>query len=125
LNHADLRLLNERWDGPLEEVGTRNKVGIEDRYKGCPCLVDGQPVVQRPSLETLAVVAANMLNMEAFCCIHGAPLGDYLEGLVVGVIEDLDLQLVSGPLKGCDRIDQPFRHMPLVVDGQLDQHFGA
>ena len=49
---------------------------------------------------------------------HGA-LG-HAAGLVGGVVQHLDLQEIARVVDPADGVDQPIRHVHLVIDGELD-----
>src|SRR4029077_12395377 len=53
-----------------------------------------------------------------------APVGrakrDDRSGLVIGIVEDLDLQQIAWPVQPADRVEHAFRDIALVVDRNLD-----
>jgi len=51
--------------------------------------------------------------------VSGSPRDDGC-GFVIRVVEDLDLETVAGPIQLAHGIDDAFRDVALVVDGDLD-----
>ena len=50
----------------------------------------------------------------------GRTAGDYRDGLVVRIVEHLNLESIARPVKLAHRIEHPLGHVALVVDRHLD-----
>ena len=121
LHERDLGI-GEVMNGAGQEVGLRNEVGIEDRDVGAAR--DLQSLVQRAGLEAGAILAMDVLDVDALQRMppHGE-LGD-LPGLVGRVVQHLDLEPLARVLDLTDRVDQPIDHVHFVVERQLDGDHG-
>ena len=101
-----------------QEVGLRNEVGVEDRDE--VAARDLQALVERAGLVAGAILAMDVLDVDALhrVAAHGE-LGD-LPGLVGRVVEHLDLEQLARVFDLADRVDQPIDDVHLVVERELD-----
>ena len=116
LHHTDLGV-GEVVDGALQEVGSWNEVGVEDRDELAACLAHAG--FERAGLVPAPIGAMDILDVHA--AERGAThreLGDTL-GLVDRIVEYLYFEAIAGVVHLADRIDQPVHDVHLVIDGQL------
>ena len=118
LHHADLRF-GELRQRPLQEVGRRHEVGVEDGDE--LAARDLEAGFERAGLVAGAVDAMEILDVEALRGVAAdRQLGNRAR-LVGGVVEDLDFEEVLRIIHLDDRRDEAVDHVHLVVDGQLDR----
>src|SRR6266516_2665296 len=116
--HEGYGFVGERADRAAQKVRRRDEVGVEDRDERRGRLLEA--VGERPRLESAARTAAHVRDLDPVPLpVRDAP-GENLDRLVVGVVENLDLEAVARPVDGADGVEDPLRDVPLVVDGQLN-----
>ncbi len=117
LDHPHQRLL-ELADRLLEDVGGRHEVGVEDEDELAGG--DREARVEGARLEAGAVVAVEVVDVDALRAIAlDGPTGQ-ARGLVRRVVQDLDLEKLPRIADRADRVEQPIQHVHLVVDRELD-----
>ena len=117
LHHADLGL-GEVMDDLHEPVGRRNEVGVEDGDE--LAFGDFEAGVERSGLEAVTIGA---MDVDDVVAEGGVAVDDGrgdLLGLVGGVVEHLDFELLARVLDGADGFDEAVDDELLVEDGQLD-----
>ena len=116
--HQRHLLVGEVVDGARQEVGLRNEVGVEDRDE--IAARDLQSLVERARLESGAILAVDVLDVDALhrMATHGE-LGD-LPGLVGRIVEHLDFKQLARILDPAYGVEQPIDDVHLVVERQLD-----
>ena len=117
LHHA-YAVVGEVVHRAAQEVLGGNEVGVEDRHE----LAGGglETVLQRAGLESIPVGAVDVLDVEPLVApVIDAPPGDE-GGLVDGVVEDLDLEELTGVVELAHRRDEPLHHVHLVEYWELD-----
>ena len=104
--------------GARQKVGLRNEVRIEDRDEVAARNL--QALVERAGLVAGAVLAMDVLDVDALqrVAAHGELRN--LPGLVRRIVEDLDLQLLARIFDLADRVDQSIDDVHFVVERQLD-----
>ena len=105
-------------NGALQEVRLGNEVGIEDRHVAAAR--DLQALVERAGLEAGAVLAMDVLDVDA---LHRVPPHRQLRDLprLVGrVVEHLDFEQLARVVDLAHRVDQPIDDVHLVVERELD-----
>ena len=119
LHHRDASVGEVRHRA-LQEVHRRDEVGVEDRDVAARRHL--QRGVERAGLEAVAVVAVDVLDVEALrgVALHGQP-GDVAR-LVGRVVEDLDFQPVLRVVHPADGLHEAVHHVHLVVERQLHGH---
>ena len=117
LHHSDLGV-GEMVDGLAQEGGLGHEVGVEDGHEFA--LGHLQSGFQGPGFIPLAVLSVEVVNVEAGLTKAFHALPGQKSGLVVGIVQNLDLQQVPGVVQPGHRFDQPFHHKQLVIDGKLD-----
>ena len=117
LHHADLGI-HEMGHAPAQELGTRNKIGIEDGDQLASRRLETGG--QGAGLEARPIVAMQVVDVEAFLALALDQRGDQLDGLVGRVVEHLDLQPVARIVDTAHGLDQPLRDVLFVEDRQLD-----
>ena len=115
-------LIREVGNSLAEEVLGGQEVGIEHGHQ--LALGDLEALGQRPGLEARAVRAMQVVDVKAQGPVtvdHGAC---HLHGVVSGIVQNLDLELVLGPvhLEGVGH--KPLDDIDLVEHGQLDRDHG-
>ena len=117
LNQADA-FVGEIVDGFLQQVRIGDKIGIEDEQ--VLALGSLGAVFQRAGLVAGAVAAVDVLGVEAASPqARDAAAADF-HGLVGGIIQQLDLDLVQRVIQRGDRIEQAIDDVHFVEDGELD-----
>src|SRR5438876_7170111 len=101
-----------------QEVARRHEVRVEDRDKRR--VGECQSVRQRPSLESLARFAPDLRQFQSPPSPVRNSSGEDGGCLVIGVVEDLDLEEGGGPVQLTDRVEDAFRDVAFVVDRDLD-----
>ena len=111
LHHA--HVVVEARHRVAQEAGRRSEVGVEDGYQ----LAAGrlQPVGQRPRLEATAIQPPDVLSVDPVGPQAGTRGGAEGDGLVVGVVQQLDLQPIPRPVQLPDHADQ-LRDDPSLVE---------
>ena len=101
-----------------QEVGRRNEVGVEDGDE--LALRDPHRGLERPGLVARAIGAMDVDDVDAVVGIahHGALRHN--ARLVGRVVQHLDLEQLARVVELADGVDQPVRHVHLVVDRKLD-----
>ena len=110
--------VRERARGAPQEVRRGKEVGVEDGDQ--LGLGGGQPSRERACLVAAADLAPEVGDAQAAPPPGGHPGGDDGDGLVVGVVENLDLQPLARPVQRRSGVDHPLGDVALVVDRQLD-----
>jgi hypothetical protein len=118
LDEGDLRVA-EVGDGLPQEVRSRHEVRVEDGDELAASPLE--PVLQGPGLEADARVPADVPDVEALLPVSLDGLGRDPDGLVVGIVEDLDLEPVAGVVQRRHGPEQPLDHVAFVEDRQLDR----
>ncbi len=117
LHQRDL-LVGEVMNGAFEEIRLRDEVGVEDRHEIAACHL--QALVERAGLVAGAILAMDVLDVDA---LHRVPahgeLSD-LPGLIGRVVQHLDLEQLARVFDLADRIEQAIDDVHLVVERQLD-----
>ena len=103
-----------------QEVLPRHEIRIEDRHVFAAG--GDKSLLERTGLESLPVRAAYLLDVVPELPVALDILGDHIHGLVRGIIQHLDLELVLRIDHGTGGIDQAADHVDLVEDRQLDGH---
>ena len=118
LHHPHLGV-GEPGHGAAQEVGPRHEVGVEHRQQlaARPLGAGGQ----RAGLEAAAVAAVQMVDVEAAGALPRHRFGHHLDGLVGGVVEDLDLQPVARVIERADGVHQAPGDVHLVVEWKLNR----
>ncbi len=121
LCETDARVVENAERAP-EEIARWDEVGVEDGDEGGRG--QAQPVRERARLETLTRATPHVGQADAFAPpVRRAPAHDG-EGLVVRIVEQLDLQPLARPLDRAHGIDDPLSDVPLVVDRDLHTDVG-
>jgi len=117
LHHPDRRVGEVRCEAK-QEIGGGNEVGVEhgDQLAASAC----QPVRQRAGLEPLSVRATQVVDVHATCAMARHRERGALGGLVVRVIEHLDLEPARRVVECGRGVDQTGDDPALVEDRQLD-----
>ena len=118
LHHADFGL-GEVVDDLHDPVGRRHKVRIEDGDE--LALGYFQAGIERPGLEAMTVRAMNVNDGMAEGGVAVDDGGGDCRGLIGGVVEDLDFELVRRVLHGADGLNEAVNDELLVEDRQLDR----
>ena len=120
LDHTDALAAQEVRHGHPKEVRRGHEVGVEH----CKVLTarDLHARLERTGLEADPVSSADNLHVDS-CCLpaRGSSLGDR-GGVIGGVVEDLDLQLVGGPVQGGSGVDEALDDVALVEHRELNGH---
>ncbi len=121
LHHTD-RGIGEVVDRPLENRRVGHEIGVEDRDE----LALGRlhPVGQRPGLVAGAVLAMDVLDVEALGPRIGHSLLRDRTGAVCAVVEHLYLEAVLGVVDLAGLFDDPPGDRPFVEHGKLDSDDG-
>ena len=122
LDHANAGL-GEVVDDAAEPAGRRDEVGVEDGDE--LALGGAETFFERAGFVAVAVGAVEVvdgLGIEALGA--GGEAGDHgaghVDGLVGGVVEELDLEAVAGIVEAAAGVDEAVDDELLVVDGELD-----
>ena len=83
-----------------------------------------EPFRQGARLETRAARAVAVLDEVALALQLGGDARHHVEGLVRGIIQDLDAKAVARPVEGRRRPERADGDLVLVEDGDLQQHGG-
>ena len=106
-------------DRALQDVGAGQEVRVED--EDVLPLGDVHAVLERAGLETRAVDAMNMGNVQA----RGPQGGDFaldeFARVGRGIVEHLDFEPFPRIIEGVDGAQQPLGDVTFVKDGQLDR----
>src|SRR5437588_7591277 len=86
LNHTDLRVTEVVHD-VFEEIGRRNKIGIEDCYQLTACGL--QPMFQRAGFKTVTICPMDMVNVETKGAMTGHACCSNFNRTVSGVVQEL------------------------------------
>ena len=105
-----------------QEVPGGQEVGVEHGHE--LALGRLQAVLQGPGLVAGAVGAVQVGDVEAEGPVLGAHRLGHLDGLVRGVVQHLDLQLVLGPVHAHHVVQQALHHVHFVEHRQLHRHHG-
>ena len=121
LDHADGRILEVR-DGAPEEIGFREEVGVEDADEFALSAL--QPVFEGTGFKAGTIRAVNVTDWQA---VRGktidAVAGDLL-GFVGGIVENLDIEKLTGIVEAGNSFDEALDHVTLVEDRQLNRNAG-
>ena len=119
LNHPDARVA-EVMHEVEEERRRRHEIGVEHGDE--LALRPGQPVRQRPGLESFPRPAAQVHDVVPEAA-HRLDRRGGETGRVVGrIVEHLDLQAAGRVVQGAGGPDEPLDDVALVVDRELDGH---
>ena len=121
LDHADAGF-GEVVHDLHEPICRGDEIGVEDGDEVAFC--DFQARIEGTCLESVAVGAVHIDDGVAKSGVSGYNIGGDLLGLVGGIIEKLDFELVGGVLHGADGFNQAVDDELLVVNGQLDRDPG-
>ena len=116
--HEGNFIVGEMVDRFLEKIGVGNEVGVEDENIISLGLV--HPVFESPGLISGAVGAMQAGGIKTLVAKAGGPGPGNFDGLVGGVVEDLDFELVLGVVEGGHGIEEAIDDMHLVEDGKLN-----
>src|SRR6267143_6085391 len=121
LRESDARVVENAQCAP-EEVTRWDEVGVEDGDEGgCG---QPQPMRKRACLEALARPSPDVGYADTLAPPVRRTPADDGEGLIVRIVEQLDLQPVGGPLHRAHGIDDPLGDVALVVDRNLHTDVG-
>ena len=101
----------------LEEVRRRHEVGVKDSDE-FPARV-GQPRLQSARFVALAVDAPILNDVDPLLLMEGDAVGDDLARIVRGVVQQLNLEPIRGPVESGDRVDQAPHDVAFIVDRKL------
>ena len=113
LNDADIGLRHEVGQGPAQEIGRRDEVGIKNRDDFA--LAFCRASCQGAGFETVALIPADVLDFIAAAFQLCELARNQLNGRVGGIIKHLDEKFVSWVIKGCHRIKESAGDIGLVV----------
>ena len=114
--------VREVVDGPTQEVGIGHEVGVEDRQVVTAGL--RQRSREGAGLVARAIGPVDVADVEAAASELCDLAGGDLDRVVRAVVEDLYLQLVSGPVQRADGLEQPLDDEALVEERELDRDDG-
>jgi Protein of unknown function (DUF3303) len=100
-----------------QEIFRRHEIGVEDSDELALRRLHAR--LQSASLEALAmgaVMISNSVSQGGIALDHRLR---HFDGLVGGIVEQLDVQLVARVIEAANRLHQPVDHELLVEDGQL------
>ena len=103
-----------------QELSWRNEVGIEDgdeRRVG-----QGHPVRERSRLETIARRAPDLSHRNSLATPVQDPARDDRRGLVIGIVEHLDLELLARPVQRTNGVQDTLGDVAFVVYRHLNAH---
>ena len=110
-------LIFEGGHGAAQEVGPGHEVGVHHRQQRRRRQL--HPVRQRARLVAGSRTSPDVVDPQAAPAPVTHPAGDDLGGVVVGVVQDLDLQPRARPVQGAGGVDHALGHVALVVDRKL------
>ena len=116
LGNADLRIAHVRKHR-ANEVVRNHEVRVEERDvlgRRVP-----QPVLERAALVTLAISAVDMRDVEALRAVAIDEAARELDGVVGGIVEELDREQLARIVELGRRAKEPGEHIALVVDREL------
>ena len=121
LDEADLGI-HEGSHGAPQEVGGRHEVGVEngEERRGRQLRAMGEGAGLESGPERAPDLHDTHPPVSPGRHLHG----DNPDGVVIGVVEDLDQELFRRPLDARRGVYDAFGHVALVVDGQLNRHVG-
>ena len=105
-------------DAAAEKILGRHEVGVKDRDELCARLFE--PVREGAGLEPGARAATHMRDVQPHAPPASHPYSKDQDGLVVRIVEHLDLETVARPVDAAYGVEYALRDVALVVDGQLD-----
>src|SRR3954447_15895131 len=119
LDETGLRVSEVR-DGLLQEVPRRDEVGVEDRDELAGS--GAQSCLQRARLVADAIFAVKVRDVDAALSppLHHT-CGNELR-LIRRIVQDLDVEPVSGPIQLTGRVDQALDDVELVEYGELHRY---
>src|SRR5713101_861043 len=125
LDHGDFFSairIEEIRDGAAEEIGGREKIGVEDGHEFAAG--GAEAVFEGASLEAFAVGAMDAGDGHARGGVAvDASAGD-VAGFIGGVIEDLNVEKFAGIVEAGDGFDEALDDVALVEDGKLYGNLG-
>ena len=119
LHHADFRI-GEVIDRTLEHVRLRHEIRIQNKDK--LTLRGVHATGQRAGLESLAIHAVDVFDIESPRLEAFRFIGRNLAGLVRRIVQNLDLQQFFGIIELAHRLDQTPDHVVFVKNRQLHRH---
>ena len=118
LDHTDARMA-EVVDHVAEEPRLGHEIGVEESDEFAAR--QAQPMGQRTRLEADPAAPPHVHDVVPETAHPGHHRPGDARGLVVGVVENLDLQAVGRILEPAGRADHALDHVDLVVDRKLDR----
>ena len=118
LDHGDGRIDEERHRAS-QEVGRRNEVRIEDRDE--VAFGDLHAGFERARLVARSIGPVKIADVDPLRRVPPHRLFGDAARFVGGVVEHLNLEELARILQPADGIDQPIRHVHLVVDRELNR----
>lgn len=122
LNEPD-RGISEVWDRFLEEIRRRNEVCVEDGNEVAfgIALALAEPERERAGFESGGCCPTDDDDVDSRGAQAIHQVADYRDGLVVGVVEHLDLEVFPRVVECGRSFDHSSRGVELVADGELDR----
>ncbi len=117
LHHPDPRV-GEVVDRLLQEIGLRNKIGIENGDE--LALRRFQPVFQGTGLEARAILPVDIVNVQTDAAPSFHSVGRDHPGLVGRIVKHLDVEQMPRIIEGADGVDEALHHVHFVVGRELD-----
>jgi hypothetical protein len=117
-----LEVALEVGDDALQGARFGQEIGVEDGDEFPVCALEA--VLQGAAFVALPVRSPDVLNVHATGTRASDSAADDLGGDIVGVVQDLDLQAVSGIIERSDGRNQAFGDEAFVVDRELDGDSG-
>ena len=81
-------------------------------------------MLKSAGFEACPIFSTKKVNVDAFLLPFMDGRFDNMSGVISGVIEDLDLEILRLPLDLTDGIDESFGYILLIVNGELNADFG-
>ena len=110
----------ERGKKVTHEAGRCDEVRIEHEQE--LALRHRRPFGERSRLEAVPALARDVHDIDAAGLPKRHPLIHDPARLVVGVVEHLHLEQVSGIIRPAHRIDEPAHDVPLIIDRELHRY---
>ncbi len=122
LHRTDARI-GEEVNRLAQEIRRDDEIGIEYRHVFAGGALGA--VKQRPGLEPVPVAAPKILECDIgifLAQLFDSGLADFRSCFVIGIVQILDLELVSGIIQRCSKAQALLGQRAFVVDRKLHRH---